>query len=64
MPASAESAGPVLHLFLDPELTSPAKLTEMLDKQGLGPAQFKRKIPTLEDIFIAEVRKASQHSVR
>jgi ABC-2 type transport system ATP-binding protein len=58
--ASAESAGPVLHLFLDPALTSPAKLAEVLDGQGLGPAQFKRTTPTLEDVFIAEVRKASQ----
>lgn len=59
--ASVESAGPVLHLFLDPELTSAAKLSEMLEQQGLGSALFKRTTPTLEDVFIAEVRKASQH---
>jgi len=59
--ASVESAGPVLHLFLDPALTSPAELSAMLDHQGLGPARFKRTIPTLEDVFITEVRKASQH---
>ena len=59
--ASVESAGPVLHLFLDPELTSPEELAAMLDRQGLGPAQFKRMTPTLEDVFITEVRKASQH---
>jgi ABC-2 type transport system ATP-binding protein len=59
--ASAESAGPVLHLFLDPALTSPAELAAMLDQQGLGPARFKRTTPTLEDVFITEVRKASQH---
>jgi ABC-2 type transport system ATP-binding protein len=57
---SAESAGPALHLFLDPEITSPAELTARLEEQALGPAQFKRTTPTLEDVFIAEVRKASQ----
>ena len=59
--ASVESAGPVLHLFLDPHLTLVAALSTMLEQQGLGPAQFKRTTPTLEDVFITEVRKASQH---
>jgi hypothetical protein len=59
--AGVESAGPVLHLFLDPELTSVAALSMMLEQQGLGPTQFKRTTPTLEDVFIAEVRKASVH---
>jgi len=58
---SAESAGPVLHLFLDPELTSPTELTAMLDRQGLGPARFSRTTPTLEDVFIIQVRKALHH---
>jgi ABC-2 type transport system ATP-binding protein len=57
---SVESAGPVLHLFLDSGLTSAADLAAMLEQQGLGPAQFKRITPTLEDVFITEVRKASQ----
>ena len=58
--SGVESAGPVLHLFLNSELTSPAELAAMLDREGLGPAQFKRITPTLEDVFITEVRKASQ----
>ena len=57
---SVESAGPALHLFLDPALTSAADLAAMLEQQGAGPAQFKRITPTLEDVFISEVRKASQ----
>jgi ABC-2 type transport system ATP-binding protein len=56
---SVESAGPVLHLFLDPTLTSAAELAAMLERQGAGPAQFKRIVPTLEDVFIREVRNAS-----
>ncbi|MSO22107.1 MAG: ABC transporter ATP-binding protein [Acidobacteria bacterium] len=58
---SVESAGPVLHLFLDPELASAAKLSEMLEQQGLGSTLFKRTAPSLEDVFIAEARKASHH---
>ena len=58
---SAESAGPTLHVFLDPGLTSPRQLTGMLEQRGLGSARFKRMAPTLEDVFISEVRKASQH---
>src|SRR5262245_10058031 len=58
---SAESAGPTLHVFLDPELTSPTQLSGMLEKRGLGSARFKRIAPTLEDVFISEVRKAAQH---
>ena len=58
--ASVESAGPVLHLFLNPQLTSVAALSTILEQKGLGPVQFKRTTPTLEDVFITEVRKASQ----
>ena len=58
--ASVESAGPVLHLFLDPKLASTAELQAMVEQQGLGPVQFKRITPTLEDVFITEVRKASK----
>ena len=57
---SVESAGPALHLFLDPALTSVPDLAAMLEQQGAGPAQFKRITPTLEDVFISEVRKASR----
>jgi ABC-2 type transport system ATP-binding protein len=59
---SVESAGPVLQLFLDPQLTSVAELTALLDRHELGPAQFKRITPTLEDVFITEVRKAATSS--
>ncbi|MCI0421101.1 MAG: ABC transporter ATP-binding protein, partial [Acidobacteria bacterium] len=55
-----ESSGPVLHVFLDSDVTSAAELTAKLDRQGLGPARFKMVTPSLEDVFIAEVRKASR----
>jgi ABC-2 type transport system ATP-binding protein len=48
---SVEPFGSVLHLFLDPARTSPAQL------EGLGPAEFRRIEPSLEDVFIALIRK-------
>jgi hypothetical protein len=32
----------------------------MLEKDGHGPAVFQRIVPSLEDVFIAEVRKAEK----
>ncbi|MGO9094901.1 MAG: ATP-binding cassette domain-containing protein [Bryobacteraceae bacterium] len=48
---SVEPSGSVLHLFLDPACTSPAQLDR------LGPAEFRRIEPSLEDVFIALIRK-------
>ena len=55
---SAEPAGAALHLFLQPLHTSVATLREEIEKRGLGPASFKQIIPSLEDVFIALIRKA------
>lgn len=56
---SAEPAGSVLHLFLDPARTSPETLAAALERAGQAPASFRRIVPTLEDIFIATIRKES-----
>jgi len=48
---SVEPSGSVLHLFLDPARTSPAQL------QRLAPAEFRRIEPSLEDVFIALIRR-------
>jgi len=56
---SVEPAGTVLHLFLSPGRTSAEALARRLDEQGLGPATFREIVPSLEDVFIARVRKAS-----
>ena len=56
---SVEPSGATLHIFLLPMQTSPAELERMLDEKGLGPAVFKPIPPSLEDVFIALIRKAS-----
>ncbi len=50
---SAEPAGDALHVFLSRERTSPEALSN-----ALGGAEFRRIAPSLEDVFIALVRKA------
>jgi hypothetical protein len=35
-------------------------LSRELERDGHGPAVFQRIIPSLEDIFIAQVRKAEK----
>jgi ABC-2 type transport system ATP-binding protein len=55
-----EPSGATLHLFLKPERTSAEELRLQLDRSGRGPAVFHRILPSLEDVFIALVRKAEQ----
>ena len=55
-----EPSGATLHLFLSSAQTSPEQLTRQLEKDGLGPAVFQRIVPSLEDVFIAQVRKAEK----
>jgi len=57
---SVEPAGAAMHLFLSPQQTSVETLRQALTDKGLGPSEFKPIDPSLEDIFIALIRKASQ----
>jgi ABC-2 type transport system ATP-binding protein len=50
---SVEPAGASLHVFIIPNLTSPEKLQQLT-----GPAEFREIMPSLEDVFIALIRKA------
>jgi ABC-2 type transport system ATP-binding protein len=56
---SVEPAGEALHLFLSPSRTSAAVLEKALIEKGLGPVVFRQIMPSLEDVFIALIRKAS-----
>jgi ABC-2 type transport system ATP-binding protein len=56
---SVEPSGASLHLFLSREQTSPQVLQRALEAKNLGPAHFDRIVPSLEDVFIATVRKAA-----
>lgn len=61
---SVEPSGPTLHLFLSPQRTSVQALERALNERGLGPISFKPIMPSLEDVFIAVIRKASQMGTR
>ncbi len=54
---SVEPAGDTLHLFLDSKRTTPETLGRALDARGLGPAVFDPIDPSLEDVFIALIRR-------
>jgi len=55
---SVEPSGATLHLFLSPGRASPEDLTRALERKGLGPVVFRPIEPSLEDVFIALVRKS------
>jgi ABC-type multidrug transport system ATPase subunit len=57
---SVEPSGATLHLFLSAAQTSPEVLRRKLEQDGHGPAVFQRIVPSLEDVFIAQVRKAEK----
>lgn len=57
---SVEPAGAVLHLFLSPAQTSAEQLEHKVSSGGAGPAEFKQIVPSLEDAFIALIRKAER----
>jgi len=48
---TAQPTGADIHLFLDPQLTSPEKL------QSVIPFEFQKIQPSLEDVFIALMRR-------
>jgi ABC-2 type transport system ATP-binding protein len=54
---SVEPSGATLHLFLSPSRTSVERLQRELGERGLGCAVFKQIAPSLEDAFIALIRK-------
>jgi ABC-2 type transport system ATP-binding protein len=49
---SVESSGDSLHVLLSPAKTSPQRLQETI-----GPVAFRQITPSLEDVFIAMIRK-------
>ena len=53
---SVEPAGAVLHAFIRKGVNH-LDLERTIDAAGLGPVQFQRIIPSLEDVFIALIRR-------
>jgi len=56
----AEPSGASLHLFMSAQQTSPEALQRKLEQNGRGTAVFTQIVPSLEDVFIALVRKAEK----
>lgn len=54
---SVEASGPALHLFLESSQNSPARLKGALEAAGIGDSRFTVIAPSLEDVFIALIRK-------
>ncbi|MBI4470407.1 MAG: ABC transporter ATP-binding protein [Acidobacteria bacterium] len=56
---SAEPAGAALHVFFSPAQISESGLRRAMEKAQLGVTTMNRIVPTLEDVFIALIAKAS-----
>jgi len=56
---SAEPAGDFLHIFFSPEITPVETLYELLVNNGIEKPSIRKIDPSMEDIFIALVRKRS-----
>jgi ABC-2 type transport system ATP-binding protein len=57
---SIEPAGQVLHLFLSPEVASADPLEREAAASSLAPVAFRRIVPSLEDAFIALIRRTGR----
>ena len=55
---SAEPFGAAMHVFVDVSRTDEVQLRALLEEKGLGPVEFQRVAPSLEDAFIALIHKA------
>lgn len=56
--SSVEMSGAALHLFIQPD-AQVGVLAAAMDAQGFADLLFERIIPTLEDVLIAEIRRAA-----
>lgn len=59
---SVEPCGATLHLFLDESRETVAALRDALAEKGMG-AEFRPLAPSLEDVFIAEIARASSGGI-
>ncbi|MBZ5497131.1 MAG: ABC transporter ATP-binding protein [Acidobacteriia bacterium] len=59
---SVEPFGAALHLFLSPGQTSADRLEREVASHGIEPVELRKIVPSLEDAFIALIRKAGRAS--
>lgn len=58
----AEPAGAALHIYLDPEQTSADQVASQLKERGLPDVHLEPMDPSLEDVFIALIRREERHA--
>jgi ABC-2 type transport system ATP-binding protein len=54
---AVQPAGDRLHVFLNTSQTSPEALEELVERAGFGPAHHRAITPSLEDVFMAVIRR-------
>jgi len=59
---SADPSGASVHVFADPVSVSVSTIEQKVAEQGLGPVAVHRIVPSLEDMFIALLRKEERHA--
>jgi ABC-2 type transport system ATP-binding protein len=59
---SADPSGATVHVFADPAALSLASIERFATDRGLGPVTVREIVPSLEDMFIALVRKEGRHA--
>ena len=59
---SADPSGASVHVFADPVLVSVSAIEQKVAEHGLGPVAVHRIVPSLEDMFIALLRKEERHA--
>jgi ABC-2 type transport system ATP-binding protein len=59
---SADPSGAVLHVFADPQRMSADSIDRLLTERGLGPVAVREIVPSLEDMFIALIRREGRHA--
>jgi ABC-2 type transport system ATP-binding protein len=59
---SADPSGAAVHVFADPELVSLSSIEEALINAGIETIGVRKIVPSLEDMFIALIRKEARHA--
>jgi ABC-2 type transport system ATP-binding protein len=59
---SADPSGASLHVFADRRIAPADSIERAVNEKGLGPATVQEIVPSLEDMFIALVRKEDRHA--
>lgn len=59
---SADPSGAAVHVFADPALVTVDLIESLVGRAGFGPAVVREIVPSLEDMFIALVRKGESRA--